>query len=91
MMRLFLALATVMAAMSFEIHPVRAGEAPWCAVVSNGLGSVYWDCQYRTVEECVPNVIAGNRGSCNHNPAYVGEPRPAQKHKARRKRGVRKD
>lgn len=45
------------------------GDAPWCAVIELGTGSVYWDCQYRTVEECVPNVLAGNRGSCTQNPA----------------------
>jgi hypothetical protein len=28
------------------------GDAPWCAV-TNLKGVVYWDCQYRTVEECV--------------------------------------
>jgi hypothetical protein len=43
------------------------GDAPWCAVYSVGRDA-YWDCQYRTVEECVPNVIAGNRGFCNLNP-----------------------
>jgi hypothetical protein len=36
------------------------------------MGDVYWDCQYRTVEECVPNVIAGNRGFCNLNPYGPG-------------------
>jgi hypothetical protein len=44
------------------------GDAPWCAVINIGAGTVYWDCQYRTVQECVPNVIAGNRGFCNLNP-----------------------
>jgi hypothetical protein len=39
-----------------------SGNAPWCAVINLGWGDVYWDCQYRTIEECVPNVIAGNRG-----------------------------
>ena len=91
MMRLFLALAVVMAAMSFETDPVRASEAPWCAVVSSGPGSVYWDCRYRTVEECVPNVIAGNRGFCNQNPRYVGELGPVHKYETHRRRGVRKD
>ena len=43
------------------------GYAPWCAVIPLS-GDVYWDCQYRTVEECVPNVLAGNRGFCNLNP-----------------------
>ncbi len=48
------------------------GDAPWCAVINIGTGEVYWDCQYRTVEECVPNVIAGNRGFCNVNPYGPG-------------------
>jgi hypothetical protein len=39
-----------------------SGDAPWCAVINIGVGDVSWDCRYRTVEECVPNVIAGNRG-----------------------------
>jgi hypothetical protein len=43
------------------------GDAPWCAVIDLK-GDVYWDCQYRTVEACVPNVIAGNRGFYNLNP-----------------------
>jgi hypothetical protein len=45
-----------------------SGDAPWCALINLGMGDVYWDCRYRTVEECVPNVIAGNRGFCNLNP-----------------------
>lgn len=57
------------------------GNAPWCAVIELGSGEVYWDCQYRTVEQCTPNVIAGNRGFCNPNPdpgpvADSGGPRP---------------
>jgi hypothetical protein len=42
------------------------GNAPWCAVIPLS-GDVYWDCQYRTIEECRPNVIAGNRGFCALN------------------------
>jgi hypothetical protein len=52
------------------------GDAPWCAVINVGTGEVYWDCQYRTVEECVPNVIAGNRGFCNVNPYGPGPSGP---------------
>jgi hypothetical protein len=78
MKRLLLTLAVVTAAMSFESRLVRAAEAPWCAVVSNGPGSVYWDCQYRSIEECRPNVIAGNRGFCNQNPRWEGWYAPAE-------------
>jgi Protein of unknown function (DUF3551) len=51
---------------------VRGPEAPWCAVVNIGMGNVRWDCSYATFEACWPNVIAGNRGFCNHNPYYGG-------------------
>ena len=52
-------------------HAGTIGNAPWCAVQSLGDGDVEWDCEFRTVEECVPNVIAGNRGFCNINPSFV--------------------
>jgi hypothetical protein len=60
----------------FEIPTSYAfGSAPWCAVVALG-GSTYWDCQYRTIEDCVPNVLAGNRGVCSPNPYPRGAPPP---------------
>jgi hypothetical protein len=66
--KLAIGVTAAVAATSFGTSPGRAyGDAPWCAVI-NLKGDVYWDCQYRTVEECVPNVIAGNRGFCNLNP-----------------------
>jgi len=57
---------------------VPAGHAaawranPWCAVIDYGDGGVTWECNYRTFEECYPNVLAGNKGSCNLNPAGPG-------------------
>jgi hypothetical protein len=81
--RLLLAGAAFAAATCFEVPASYAyGDAPWCAVIELGQGDVYWDCEYRTIEECVPNVIAGNRGFCNLNPApgptttYARPPRP---------------
>ena len=47
-------------------------ENPWCAVIDYGDGAVTWECNYRTFEECYPNVLAGNKGSCNLNPAGPG-------------------
>jgi hypothetical protein len=67
--RLVCAATTLAAVFCFDVPASRAfGDAPWCAVIGIGNGEVYWDCQYRTIEECVPNVIAGNRGFCNVNP-----------------------
>lgn len=72
--------AAVAAALTMFDAPAAyaSGDAPWCAVINLGMGDVYWDCSYRTVEECVPNVIAGNRGFCNLNPRGPGPASPAQ-------------
>ena len=51
------------------------GDAPWCALINIGQGTVYWDCQYPTFEACyhLGNILAGNRGFCNLNP-WPGPP-----------------
>ncbi len=59
--------------------PVQANEAPWCAVVSRG-DDVHWDCQYRSIEECRPNVLSGNRGWCNPNPYFNASSRRTNVH-----------
>jgi hypothetical protein len=82
-LRFSIMLTAAAAALCFHIPESRAfGSAPWCAVVSVGTGAVIWDCQYRSIEECVPNVLAGNRGFCNVNPAWQG---PAEPRKPRRR------
>ncbi len=72
MIRILCAATVLIAIFAFDQRPVQAYEAPWCAVVSLGPGSDYWDCQYRSLEQCVPNVLAGNRGFCNPNPRFQG-------------------
>src|SRR5262249_45799226 len=37
---------------AFLGETAQAYEAPWCAMIENGKGSVYWDCQYRSFEDC---------------------------------------
>jgi len=90
MKRVILAAAAVVAILAFAQRPVLAdviSTSPWCAVISMGPGSVYWDCQYRTLEQCVPTVLAGNRGFCNQNPYYTGATEPAvrRRHRAPRR------
>jgi Protein of unknown function (DUF3551) len=66
-------LTAAAALLCLDSSPSRAqyfGDAPWCAVVQVGTGGVHWDCQYNTIEACVPNVLAGNRGFCGMNPYY---------------------
>ncbi len=73
-MRLMLTAVTAVA-LCAGTQPSRAyGNGPWCAVANMGGGNVVWDCHYRSVEECRSNVIAGNRGFCNMNPAWNGPP-----------------
>jgi hypothetical protein len=73
-MKTILAAASLAALAVSMASPASASssEAPWCAVVNTGTGNAYWDCSYPSVEACQPNVIAGNRGFCNPNPAYHG-------------------
>jgi len=58
-------------------------EAPWCAVLDMGKG-VYWDCQYRSFEQCRPTVLAGNRGWCNLNPYFIPNGVLASQHYGKR-------
>ena len=89
MKRITLAIAGAAAVLFAGIPSSQAsyGDAPWCAVINVGTGEMYWDCQYQTFEQCAPNVIAGNRGFCNHNPTYVpaaAAPPSHAKHRVRK-------
>ncbi len=91
MKRTIYAAALLLGGMAFgpQTASAQVGLAPWCAVISIGTGSVYWDCHYATLEECVPNVLAGNRGFCNHNPRFPGWSAPVTdvpKHRRHRHR-----
>jgi len=94
-MRLILpAAAIVFAALSLNSSPAsayKAGEAPWCAVITIGPGGDYWDCQYATLEACVPHILTGNRGFCNPSPYYTDPVRPVKKSKTQRKHRTRTD
>ncbi len=86
-MRLVISVAVTAAAVCFYVPASRASESyPWCAVLMFGAGDVEWDCQYRSIEECRPNVIAGNRGFCNPNPGWnphkaIAPPKHRTRHK----------
>ena len=73
MTRMILVAIAALAGAFFGLQPVQAYEAPWCAVINLGTGSNYWDCQYRSFEECYHkgNILAGNRGTCNPSPYYA--------------------
>ncbi len=77
MTRITLAVIAVAAMLCFGSAPSRAqsyGDAPWCAVMELGSGEVVHDCEYYSVQDCTPNVIAGNRGFCQMNPTYRPHP-----------------
>jgi hypothetical protein len=91
MKRIILAAAAVAAILAFAQRPVLAdviSTSPWCAVISFGAGSVYWDCQYHSFEDCYRrgNILAGNRGFCNPSPYYVAN---ATEHRRSVKRRAR--
>jgi Protein of unknown function (DUF3551) len=85
MIRTILVAAAAVASVSFSPRHAEASEAPWCAVINMGRG-VYWDCQYRSFEECRPNALAGNLGFCNPSPYYVANPTEHRRSAKRRAR-----
>ncbi len=89
MTRMILA-GAAFAFLAFGPQPAAADYygAPWCAVVSMGDGDMQWDCEYRSIEDCRPNVLGGNRGWCNPNPylavsSSAAERPHSRKHRAR--------
>ncbi len=87
MLRILLAAAALTAVATIGPRPADAyGHAPWCAVMDIGWEEVVWDCSYWTIEACVPNVIAGNRGFCNPNPAFRGPLERSHRHIYRHRR-----
>ncbi len=80
----------VMVAIFLQVSSSQAayyGDAPWCAVINLGTGDMVWQCYYRSVEECAPNVVAGNRGFCNLNPYWTGghTPSPAARSRSHKR------
>jgi hypothetical protein len=53
-------------------------------VITIGEDSVIWDCRFRTIEECRPTVLAGNRGFCNPNPYFAAAPQPGERRRHRK-------
>jgi len=88
MIRATFSAIAIAAALLFVTQQAEADYygAPWCAVVAMGDGDMQWDCEYRTIEECRPNVLAGNRGWCNPNPTLPYQPAEQRPY---RKRHVR--
>jgi hypothetical protein len=69
MAKVVIAAAVITAAMGLCVPACYAfGDSPWCAVIGTDSEGVYWDCQYRTFEDCAPHVVAGDRGFCDENP-----------------------
>jgi hypothetical protein len=90
-MRILLLAAVAVAALVSDISPSAAVDGPWCSQVSLGMGTVATNCSYRSFEECYPNVIAGNRGTCSPNPYWTGARESAVRPKTYHKRRVKPD
>ncbi|MBO0718420.1 MAG: hypothetical protein J2P55_13945 [Rhizobiales bacterium] len=52
----------------------HAGNSRWCAVTDQGADVLNWDCEYDTIEDCMPAVLAANRGFCDINPYWRAAP-----------------
>jgi hypothetical protein len=84
-MRMIFAVVVIAAFAGFGLQRAKAYTAPWCAVITLGQGSVYWDCQYGSIEQCRPNVLAGNRGFCNPNPYFAAAYQPVERRRHKKR------
>jgi hypothetical protein len=71
MARMISAVGVTIGLSAFSLPAAAADVAAWCAVIKGG---EYWDCQYRSLEDCYSNVLGGTRGFCNPNPYFVAVP-----------------
>ena len=70
-MKRFAGIAVLLAASALMPAPAQTAEGPWCRILNLG-SDASDDCQYMSLEECQPLVIAGQRGFCNPNPRWQG-------------------
>ena len=75
MTRMNLVAIAALAGAYFGLQPAQAYQAPWCAAIEAAKGSIYWDCQYRSFEDCYRRgyILAGYRGFCNPRPYYAAK------------------
>jgi Protein of unknown function (DUF3551) len=71
-MQFILIIVAVAAALLLDVRPSQAYQGPWCAGTNRGGSTFSYNCSMRTLEQCVSEVIAGNRGFCSPNPYYRG-------------------
>jgi hypothetical protein len=73
-MRIVLLVTPVAAIMLHDRRASHAYEGPWYALSDIGGGVIQGNCSMRSLEMCRQEVIAGNRGFCNPNPRWQGNP-----------------
>jgi hypothetical protein len=77
-MQFVLIMVAVAAALLLDVRESQAyyGQGPWCAGQNRGGSTFTYNCSMQTLEQCIPEVIAGNRGFCSPNPYYRPELAP---------------
>ena len=84
-MQFVLMLVAVAAAVLLDVRASQAYyQGPWCAGTNRGGGTFVYNCSMRTLEQCIPEVSAGNRGFCSPNPYYRGPEGPPPRGKRKR-------
>ena len=70
MARMISVIGVAVGHLAFSLPAAATDVAAWCAVINYG---EYWDCQYRSFEECRPIALA-KRGWCNPSPYFASSP-----------------
>ena len=77
--KLIIALAAAAAALCFGTSASWAyNDAKWCVVTDGSSDNATWDCEFDTIDDCRPALMAGTRGFCALNPTYQPPAPPPQ-------------
>jgi hypothetical protein len=81
--KLIFAAAVLSAALCFDMpagHAGLYGNSRWCAVTDQGADVISWNCEYDTLDDCRPSILAGNRGYCSLNSYFHPDPTASGAH-----------
>jgi len=79
MPKILFMIAAALGATLLAYGPGAAAEGRYCALVSQGEGSVREICHFNSFEACRLEVVSGNRGTCGNNPRWMGSTQPSRK------------